>query len=425
MKNDYFENDSADSKRSKRKKKKKERKALKGFMVFLAMVVVGLAVFVGTVKFLSPDFDFSSLVPKPAYTFFDEKIMGHTTTTTTQKTTVTTTETTTAEPTTAERIDYLEFEEFKMNTERQGNAMGNLMNGGQVATDYSYIYHIASSGIYRMNPETEDYSRIYETKNKLSSLNLRGDFLYFVDETAHELLKLQKGSSEPAHIAKDVKLAYVYDNKIFYVTTNNEICYMSIDKMSPVTLYSSGSSEMRLVGISLNRVFFAVKNTAGKIDYLTVELDDKTGAAAPFRDSDEGTDSKLVMENGFMYYYKPNTDGSYSVCRQKFGSKEEVTLAEDSDGSCYIEVDGNRLFYPEFKENKFMLTEINMNSGDSRYLMTINDVQREHQLRYFHSYQYDFVIGKTAENGKDIYRAGCVYTGSTHFMKFNKGTWTY
>ena len=39
--------------------------------------------------------------------------------------------------------------------------------------------------------------------------------------------------------------------------------------------------------------------------------------------------------------------------------------------------------------------------------------------------EYDFVIGKTAEDGKDIYRAGCVYTGSTHFMKFNKGNWSY
>ena len=425
MKNDYFENDSADKKRTKRKKKKKERKVLKGFLVLISMIVVGLAVFVVTVKVLAPGFDFSSLVPKTVYTFYDEKIMGHTTTTTTEKTTVTTTETTTAEPTTADRVDYLEFKEFDMNVERQGNTIGNLMNGGQVATDYSYIYHITDNGIYRMNPETEDYACIYETKNKLSSLNLRGDFLYFVDEKEHNLMKLSKGESKPSRIAKDVRFAYVYDNKIFYITTGNTICYMSIDKMKPVSVYSSADKEMRLVGISLNRVFFAVDNGNGKINYLTVELNDKTGVAAPFRDSEENSDSKLVMENGFMYYYKSNDDGTYSVCRQKFGSDKEVTLAEDSDASSYIEVDSNRLYYPEYKENKYILNEVNMNSGESRVLMTINSVEREHQLKYYHSYEYDFVIGKTGADGKDVYRAGCVYTSSTHFMKFNKNHWSY
>ncbi|MBQ9517306.1 MAG: hypothetical protein IJR60_04450 [Eubacterium sp.] len=423
MKNDYFENDGADTKRKKRKKKKKERKALKGFLVFISMVVVGLTVFVITVKLLAPDFDFSTLVPKKAYTFVDEKIMGHTTTT--EPTTTTTTEPTTAEPTTAKRIDYLEFDEFEMNTERQGNAMGNLMNGGQVATDYSYIYHITTTGIYRINPETEDYARIYETKDKLSSLNLRGDFLYFVNEKSHELLKMEKGSSEPSRIAKDVRFAYVYDNKIFYVTTGNTLCVMAIKDMKPSQIYSSADNELRLVGISLKRVFFAVTNGLGKIDYLTVELDDEERAVAPFRDSEENSDSKLVMENGFMYYYTPNGSGTYNVCRQKFGSEQVVTLAEDSDASSYIEVDSNRLFYPEYKDGSYMLTEVNMNSGDSRYLMTIKDVDSQHQLKYYHSYQYDFVIGKTAADGKDIYRAGCVFTGSTHYMKFNKGNWSY
>ena len=422
MKNNYYDNDGADVQRSKRKKKKKERKALKAFLLIISVIIVALAVFLTTIKVLAPDFDFATLVPEKVQSVVSENILGRTTTT--EPTTTTTTKPTTTEKPTAKQINYLEFKEFKMETAKQGNALGNLLNGGKVATDYSYVYHIADDGIYRFVADTEDYARVYKSSNKLSSLNLRGDYIYFVDETEHTLCKMQKGTSSPKAVAENVKFAYVYDSTVYYITETNSICVMDVKELQPTTLYSSADNEMRLVGISKHRVYFAVTDYSGEIDYLTIAYDGSEDIAAPFRDS-ETTDSKLVMENGFMYFYKTRTDGKNDVCRQKFGSEKVITIADDGDDSNYIITENNRLYYSELTDGKFCMTEYNMNSKKSRYLMTVNDVGNSHTLRIFHGGEYDLIIGQTSEGGKEIYRAGCVYTGSTNYMKFNDGDWRY
>lgn len=419
MKNNYYENDGADAKRSQRTKKKKERKALKGFLIFLSIIIVALAVFVTTVKVLAPDFDFTTLLPKTAQTFVDEKVLGNTTTTT-----ETTTKPTTTEKPTAKMMNYIEFKEFKLKTSKQGNLIGNLLNGGKVATDYTYIYHIANDGLYRINPETEGYTRLYKSSNKLSSLNLRGDYIYFVDDTEQKLYKMQKGASSPKSVKDNVKFALVYDSTVYFVSSDNDLCVMDAKKLEPKVLYSSADDELRIVGISKNRVYFAITNYDGSVNYFTLATDGSEDMPSPFRDS-ETEDSKLVMENGFMYFYKANASSSFDVCRQKFGSEKIVTLADDSDASNYIEVENNRLYYPELKNGKFHMTEINMNSEKSRYLLTIDDVGTDHKLHIYHGGEYDFIIGKKSEDGKKIYRAGCMYTGSTNYMKFSDGKWRY
>ena len=417
-KNNYYDNDGADVKRAARKKKKKGNKALKGFLIFISAIVVALAVFVTTVKVLAPDFDFTTLIPEKAQTFVKEEVLHQTTTTL-----PTTTKPTTTEKPTAKDMSYIEFEEFKMNTSKQGNMLGSLMNGGKVATDYSYIYHITNSGIYRFEPQEESYKRIYKTTHVLSSLNLRGDYIYFVDENENKLYRMKKGSSEPKSIADGVKFAYVYSGTVYFVTTTNDLKIMDTDDLEPTTLYSSADDELRLVGISRNRVYFAVRDYSGNIDYLTIaEKGEKL--AAHFRDS-ETDDSMLVMENGFMYFYKSNASGKYDVCRQKYGSEKVVTLASDGDASNYIAVENNRLYYSEFKDGTFYMTEINMNKKESRYLLAIKDASADHKLKLFHGGEYDFIIGEKNAQGTSVYRASCMYTGSTNTMKFSDGKWKY
>ncbi|MBE6719796.1 MAG: DUF5050 domain-containing protein [Ruminococcaceae bacterium] len=419
MKHDYFENDGADAKRSKRTKKKKERKALKGFIIFVSALVVAAVVFVVTVKVLAPDFDFMSLVPQSVQSVF-EKQTNSSTQANTVSATDGTTELTTEEKPTEKMIDYIEFKEFKMETSKQGNSMGNLLNGGKVATDYSYIYHIADSGLYRLAPETEDYTRLYKTSHSLSSLNLRGDYIYFVDDDTNELYKMKKGSSSPKSVAQNVKFAYVYDSNIYYVTVTNDLCIMDAKVLKPSTVYSAADDELRLVGVSLNRVYFAV-NYGTSVDYYTM-ANEGDELPSPFRAS-ETTDSKLVMENGFMYFYAANSNGKYDVCRKKFGSSETVTLANDADGSNFISVSNNRLYYSELAGSSFRMTEINMNSKKSRYLIAVGGVNANHTLSIFDGGDYDFIIGNTGS--KEVYNAGCIYTGSTNYMKFSSSGWEY
>lgn len=417
MKNNYYDNDGADVKRAQRKKKKKERKALKGFLIFLSVIIVALAVFVTTVKVLAPDFDFTTLLPQTVQTFVDERIFGNTTTTA-----PTTTAPTTTEKPTAKMMNYIEFDEFELKTSKQGNLIGNLLNGGKVATDSSYIYHIAGDGLYRLNPDTEGYTRLYKSSHTLSSLNLRGDFIYFIDDEEQKLYKMQKGAKDPKSVRDNVKFALVYDSTVYFISVDNDLCVMDAKALEPKTLYSSADDEMRLVGISKHRVYFAVKGYDGSVDYFTLATDGSEDVPSPFRER-ETTDSKLVMENGFLYYYREN-GGKYEIVRQKFGSEKTVTLAKDGDGTNYIEVENNRLYYTELDGKKLYMTEINMNSKKSRYLMAVKDAGSAHNLRIFHGGEYDFVIGEK-ENGKKIYRAGCVFTGSTNYMKFSDGRWKY
>ncbi len=416
-KQNYFENDNADAQRSARTKKKKKNSFAKGLLTAIAIIVIALGAFVGTIKLMEPDFDLLSLVPESVQTVLSREE------TTTAPTTEPTTQPTTTEKPTAEAVTYLAFKQFEMNTSKQGNQIGNLLNGGKVATDYNYIYHIAKHGIYRLEPDSETYARVYKTDNTLSCMNLRGDYLYFVDETEGKLLKMAKGSSAPKTFAENVKFVYVYDDEVYYITTTNDLRKTDTKGENTKTLYSSADDEMRFVGISKKRVFFAVTNYDGTVNYLTVTKGGK-GKAAPFCDS-ETEDSKLVMENGFMYFLKKNADGQYDVCRRKFGSQRTVTLANDSDGSNYIAVENNRLYYSELKDGAFSFTEINMNSGKSRYLMTVKDVSPDHTLHIFHGGEYDFVIGEKSAGGKKVYRAGCMYTGSTNYMKFSDGSWRY
>ncbi|MBR3149718.1 MAG: hypothetical protein IKF64_06065 [Eubacterium sp.] len=424
-KNNYYDNDGADYSRSRRTKKKKKHGALKGFIVFISIIVVALAVFVTTVKFLAPDFDLTTLVPKKAVTFVDEKIRGNTTTAPETTTKETTTKPTTTERVTEKMMSYLDSSEFKIETSKTGNLVGNLMNGGKVATDYSYIYYVASGGLYRFEPDEETYTRIYDSTTSLSSLNLRGDFLYFVDDAQHKLLKMQKGAEAPKTVADNISFAYVYDSTVYFVTVNNDIGVMDAKELQPKILYSSADDEMRFVGASLHRVFFAVKDYSGNVDYLTIATDGNEQTPSPFRKRDEGFDSKLVLENGFMYFYSSNNNGTYNVCRQKFGSEKVITLANDSDYSNYIAVENNRLYYPQLADGKFNMMEINMNSKKSRCLLSVGSVQQNHTLRFFHGGEYDFILGNKSEGGEYVYRGGCMYTGSTNYMSLEDGKWRY
>ncbi|MBQ7203170.1 MAG: hypothetical protein IJS03_04020 [Eubacterium sp.] len=422
MKDYYFEE--AEQELQNKRKKKKKGGFLKGFLIFISVIVVALAVFFATIKLLAPDFDFKTLIPESAQTFVKEDILRQTTTTTTTATT--TTEPTTAEPTTQGMMDYMEFKEFKTDAAKEGSAIGALLNGGKVGTDYSYIYHITKKGIYRLSPESESFYRLYKSKDTLSCMNLRGDFVYFINEDDHKLYKLPKGGSAPKRIARDVKFAYVYDTDVYYITLDNSLCMMDVKKHEPTTLYSSLDDEMRLVGVSKHRVFFSVTDFNGNIKYLTVSKTDADEDVAEFREAETAdTDSKLVLEHGFMYYYKPNDKGKFDVVRQKFGSDKEVTLATDADGKNYLSTDSNKLYYSKSTSTKFRMFEINMNSESRRCLMTVNDCDKTNTLKIFHGGDYDFVIGKTSENGTHIYRAGCIYTGSTNYMRFVDGKWSY
>ncbi len=411
-----------------RKKGKKKRSAGKIFFGFIGVVILLLAVFVITVKLVNPDADLSRIIPtvprEKAVQFIDEKLLGKTTTA--APTTETPTETTTSAPETTKAVNmYLPIEEFALNTAVEGNQLGNLLAGGKAATDMSYLYHIVDGrGIYRFAPSSEGYYRIYKSEDKLSSLNLRGEYIYFVNDKENKLYRLKKGEQKPAAIADNVKLAYVYDSEVFYTTTDNEIGIMGIKELKPKLIFDESTPDVvELIGISLNSVFFTMTSGDGTVSYMTVSK--AGGEAEPFRpESENGKILSPVLENGFLYYYEKQDDFSYNLCRQKFGSKKVVTLVEGATSFNPPIVENNRLFYGELDGSRFEMKELNMNSGDVKTMLYTNNASADNNLIIQHGGEYDFIIGK--KNDKDrVYIASSMYTGSANIMHFDENGWSY
>ena len=271
-KNNYFENDNIDAERLKRQKARKRKKTAKCFLTVLGLIVVAVAVFLITVKICVPDFDFKTLIPDNISQMINADSKKSTTPDTTAQ--PSTAQPATAQPTTqkpeSELLTYLPAEDFAFKTSVQGNHLGNLLNGGKIGTDMTYVYHISNGdGIYRFEPNGETYAKSFSTDDSLSSLNLRGEYFYYVDDDDNCLYQLPKGTSKAKKLAENVKFAYVYDATIYYITTNNSLCTMSVKEQTPTVLYSSDDNEMNFVGISLDRVFVSVTGSDGTVEYYT------------------------------------------------------------------------------------------------------------------------------------------------------------
>lgn len=424
---------SADKKEGTIKVKKKS-KAGKIVLIVIALLVVALAVFLGTVKFIDPSFSVLHALPQStqesiskAVRFVDEDLLGNTTATTGTTAHVELKPVSTTVTTTAPAAEYLPIEDFATTPAKAGNLLGNILNGGKIATDMTYIYHIVDGqGIYRLNPQSEDYIKYYSTVDRLSSLNLRGEYLYFVNEQTKALYRLKKGEQKTEKLADNVRLAYLYDATLYYITHDNTLYLMTLSDMQAHRLYSSHDNAMNLVGISMNRVFFTVKNFYGNTEYMTIDNEAKE-TVVRFRQKTEPDELLCPMlENGFLYYYQRQADGSYTLCRQKYGSSLVVPLVEKvTVTGLFPAVEMNRLYYADLTGNRFSMMEMNMNSKDVKVLLSTGKTDGTNTLTVQHAESYDFILGYRGEQGGDIYAASCIYTGSTNVMWFENGKWSY
>ena len=420
MSENEFDIQNKDSERIKRRKRKKKKKTAKRILIVIAFIVIALAVLLTVLKLTSTELPFRQLFPEKAYTFINEDVLGNTTTTT-EPTTVTTTAPTTTKPV----GHYLPIEEFEFEKSKKGNLLGNILQGGKAWRDSTYIYHIVDGdGIYRFYPSNETYTKIYSSPDYLSNLNITEDYLYFTNDTDKKLYALKKETKTAEPIADNVKTAYVYDNNIYYVTNSNILFVMDRGDLQSVTLYNSADDEINLIGISLGRVYFSTLDSYGTYRFWTTD-NEGSEKAVFFREIINQKDFiKPVMEDGFLYYYTPNDDGTFDLQRRKFGSENVVTLIEGTAVANYAVVDMNRLFYAHRDGDTFLAKELNMNSGNKKVLLKADSVSDDNSLIFQHGGTYDFIIGYRSEDSW-IYYSSCSSTSSNLVMKFKNGDWSY
>jgi hypothetical protein len=432
MKDNHYDVKEVDARRgSARRKKKKGKKVA---LIIIAFIVIAAASFVLTIKLVDPSFDFKALMPASvsesvakAEDFIYGKLLGkpQNENGVTVVTKQTTTETTTAETTTRASGRYAPIEQFALDEDLKGNYLGNVLLGGQTASDNSYFYHsVDGKGIYRFNPSNEDYTKIYSSADKLRCLNVRGDFLYFINANNNKLYKVSKGQQSAVTVAKDAKFAYVYDSDIYIITTDNRLITCTVSNFEKKTLYNANDNDISFIGLSKKRVYFSVTNFLGDTEYLCVQRTGKK-SIKEFLDK-TGKDELLypVMENGFMYYYKANGD-KFDLMRRKFGSEKPVKLVKKAESAGYTIPAGNRLYFAELKNGRFSEKELNMNSDNIKEMLFVRKTKADNTLTFQHNGSYDFIIGRKEQGGKKVYIASSMYTGSTNVMSFADGKWKY
>lgn len=415
-----------ETRRKKRKKAKRKKQAGKYFLIFISLLIIAIAAYLITMKAIDPEFKIASLIPEEkvqqVVAFVREDVLKQTTTTTT--TTTTTKPTTTRPP----NYDYTAFDEFAFDTSKQGNQVGNLLNksNGTVTYSSSYIYYsIAGKGLYRFEPNNETNKELVVGNYNFTCLNVLGDYIYMVDTDSHTLKKAQIVGGDTVKVADNVDFAYLYNDKIYYIGTDSTVGYISTGSMESTVLYKAeAGKKLSFVGISLSRIFFTTYDEVSKYyEYITVNINDKSDRRYFMNDSRNDEIVNIQLECGYFYYYRKQIDGSYNLCRQKFGSEQIVTLIENCSLTDYPVVYANRLYYSALKDSIVQAREYNMNSKADKLMVYASNADDVNSIGVSYGYQYVFLFGSS----QGLYKGSCIYTSSSrdNTITFKGGKWQY
>lgn len=411
--------------RKKRRAQKKRRKVLKGVLMTVVIIVIAFASFLVTVKISKPDFDFKTLIPQKAIGLV-EQIKEKTSNKPVQESW---TFPKASEP---EYMDYIAIEDFAFDSSKQGNQIGNIFNAsqGKITYNASYIYFSKKeSGIYRFTSSEETTAKLNINVKNCSSLNVVGDNLYFVNDDTSELQKCSVSGGKITTLAKDARKAYVYNDYVFYLGINNNFCVIKTDGSEQRQLFSAvASNKIDFVGVSLTRVFLTEHNSYNnEVQYITVSYKDDSSIEYFNTPSAIGEIVSMSLENGFFYYYRLQDNGSYNLCRMKYGSGNEVTLIKEVSSTDYPVVCGNRLYYSVKDGNQIRARELNMNTDKTKTILSVSDVNSSASVGVGFGYQYVFLIGEKSGGSQAVNKGTCIYTSSSsdNIMDFKDGKWRY
>lgn len=414
--------------RKKRRRARSFRKFRKNFLIVVSILVVAFAAFIVTMKLCNPQWEIKSIIPekeiKQAVAYVKEDILNITTTTSAP----TTKPTTTRPP----NYDYVDFSDFAFDTSLQGNQMGNLLNNTKGAVTYnsSYIYFsVENDGLYRFEPQSETSAVLITGGRNLKYLNILGETIYFVDTESNKLEKASVSGKNEKTVAENISFAYLYNDKIYFIGTDNTVGYISTNNQKKTVLYTcQANKELNFVGISLSRIFFTEYDSQTKTcQYKTVSVTDSKDVQYFRDDTRDNAVKNLQLEGGYFYFYEKQQDLSYNLIRQKFGSEKTVKLLENCNLSDYPVIYKNRLYYTNKSGDNIQGRELNMNSMETKNMLTVYDTDSSAQIGVGYGYQYVFLIGTKDENGSKAYSASCIYTSSStdNIIEFSSGSWHY
>lgn len=205
---------------------------------------------------------------------------------------------------------------------RFGNSMSNLSHGGECAAQGDYIYYTGEKAIYQMKKDGTEVKKIVSVNG--TSLNVSGDWLYFVYGAKSKLTAKNINGKGQKHFAEGVCEAYFGNNMLYYTDWDKRYLY-SIDPFkedaTPKLINKKWTTS---INITETKLYYVSENTL---------YEAKLDGSNPKKCQDVGNQD-IIIHNGKVY----NNSG---ICNIDGSNQKPLSAHSYSDPI----ISGNYIYY--------------------------------------------------------------------------------
>lgn len=238
--------------------------------------------------------------------------------------------------------------------EKKGNTAGNISNYGYAVTDGEWSYvSFDNSGLYKI--KNDDTQRIKLIDQTVSSLNVSGDWIYYVnavDVKTDEKLRLYKVKTDGSSKTK------LSTDQISYLNVSGEWLYYinKSDNNKPYKMRLDGKGKKKLSNDSLQSllaedgwIYYQKVNDKNIYKMRTSGFDVKKLAG------DARNNGAYMVKAGGWIYYNAYNDKNYSISKVDTGGKNKRSLIQGMVNSMN-NID-ELIYYSDFSGNLYRLEE--------------------------------------------------------------------
>ncbi len=250
----------------------------------------------------------------------------------------------------------------------KGNTFNNMVQSGILTADSDNLYYINNTfNIVKESKKTGEKTIVGEAKGL--SLNISGDWLYYIDYQTGELCRILTDGSVTESVIDNTQI-------IFYTTIGNDLYYLAADdeaaqnaEQTKTALYLMDTESKKVEKISTAQ-FYSLEFYKGKIYYIDAEkghklyVMDRKGKKEKLLVS-EATYGFTVYEDKIYYSDGTMPDGA---------QMPELTLkVMDLDGKPFEDVvkdkkvnliaaDSGKIYFTTYEDN--LLYELNLETNE-------------------------------------------------------------
>ena len=252
-----------------------------------------------------------------------------------------------------------------------GNTVSNIRNYGYTVSDGKWFYCVTPQEngllmeIQRVKKGAKNKETLYTSLNSLYSLNVAGDYLYFIETDAtsyyqqddlrdNKIYRIKKdGSSESPELLNDNDFnnacaqIFLIDNSIYYIGTDLKMYKMGIDGQNrelvsdKVSDYLAVTDKYIIYDVSIegvNAKLTKIMNIDGTNDRAVI---------------DGKKLNTVAVVDDYIYY----TNGDKEICKTKIDSGVEEVVYEVAAYNFNVADDGYIYFfsYENVKEQKYTI----------------------------------------------------------------------